>query len=259
MRFSTGLVLCGILLVPCSASAQTLDDPALTVQTVVTGIDFPTTMAFIGDDDFLILQKIDGRVRRVTGGVLQAGEVLDVSVDPDIDKGLLGITVDPDFVNNGFVFLFYSEAAIEGQDAIANRVYRYTWNGSQLVDPHLVLDLPNTNRALVGGIVTFGHDDKLYTVMGSLERFNKLQNVAIHADPDDTSVIFRTNTDGSAIPLPSAPSGVPPVETVPAQPETGGQQDQGGGGGGGGGGTAITTSSLCFFSSIGMMPHVDAM
>jgi len=49
--------------------------------------------------------------------------------------------------------------------------------------------------------------------------------------PDDGS------TDGSAIPLPSAPSGVPPVETVPAQPETGGQQDQGGGGGGGGGGT----------------------
>jgi glucose/arabinose dehydrogenase len=200
MRFSTGLVLCGILLVPSSARAQTLDDPSLTIQTVVTGIDFPTTMAFIGDDDFLILQKGDGRVRRVTAGVLQAGEVLDVSVDPDIDKGLLGIAVDPDFVNNGFVFIYYSEAAVEGLQAIANRVYRYTWNGSQLVDPRLVLDLPNTNRALVGGIVAFGHDDKLYTVMGSLERANKLQNVAIHADPDDTSVIFRTNTDGTAVP-----------------------------------------------------------
>jgi glucose/arabinose dehydrogenase len=200
MRPILRLGVFAILLLPTVAAAQTLDDPALTVQTVVTGIDFPTTMAFIGDDDFLILQKGDGKVRRVTGGVLQAAPVLDVSVDPEIDKGLLGIAVDPDFVNNGYVFLYYSEATVDGLQAIANRVYRYTWDGAQLVDPRLVLDLPNTNRALVGGIVTFGHDDKLYTVMGSLERANKLQNVAIHADPDDTSVIFRTNTDGSAVP-----------------------------------------------------------
>ena len=47
------------------------------------------------------------------------------------------------------------------------------------------------------------------------------------------------STDDTTTPLPVVPSGVPPVETVPAQPETGGgQQDQGGGGGGrtGGGG-----------------------
>ena len=49
------------------------------------------------------------------------------------------------------------------------------------------------------------------------------------ANKDDGS------TDDVA-PLPIAPSGVPQVETVPAQPETGGQQDQGGGGGGTGGG-----------------------
>jgi penicillin-binding protein 1A len=50
------------------------------------------------------------------------------------------------------------------------------------------------------------------------------------ANKDDGS------TDDVA-PLPIAPSGLPPVETVPAQPETGGgQQDQGGGGGGTGGG-----------------------
>jgi penicillin-binding protein 1A len=42
------------------------------------------------------------------------------------------------------------------------------------------------------------------------------------------------STDGSAIPLPSAPSAVPPAETVPAQPETGAQPDQGGDGGAGG-------------------------
>ena len=45
------------------------------------------------------------------------------------------------------------------------------------------------------------------------------------------------STDDTTTPLPVVPSGTPPVETVPAQPETGGgQQDQGGGGGGGTGG-----------------------
>jgi penicillin-binding protein 1A len=38
-------------------------------------------------------------------------------------------------------------------------------------------------------------------------------------------------TEGVAPALPIAPSGVPPAEQAPAEPETGGQQDQGGGGG----------------------------
>jgi glucose/arabinose dehydrogenase len=188
------------VLVASDAQAQVMNDPSLTVEIVVTGLALPTTMAFIGNDDFLILQKNDGRVRRVTGGVLQPGDVLDVPVDSGFDKGLLGIALDPDFVNDRHVFLFYSEAIADNAIAVANRVYRYTWNETLLVDPHLVLDLPNTVKQRIGGIVAFGHDDQLYTVMGDLQRFGKLQNNPTSADPDDTSVIFRTRTDGSALP-----------------------------------------------------------
>ena len=66
---------------PSISGAQTLEDPALQVQLVVGGLSAPTTMAFIGPNDFLVLQKNDGRVRRVINGVLQSGEVLDVAVD----------------------------------------------------------------------------------------------------------------------------------------------------------------------------------
>jgi len=38
-------------------------------------------MAFIGPGDILVLQKGDGRVRRVINGVLQPEQVLDVAVD----------------------------------------------------------------------------------------------------------------------------------------------------------------------------------
>jgi Glucose / Sorbosone dehydrogenase len=82
---------------------------------------------------------------------------------------------------------------------LANRVYRYTWNGSALVSPSLILDLPvapgpNHN----GGTMTFGPDGKLYVVIGDLNHNGQLQNNFSGAAPDNTGVIFRINDDGSA-------------------------------------------------------------
>src|SRR5690348_18223026 len=44
---------------------------------LVAGLSQPTAMAFIGSNDLLVLQKADGRVRRVTNGVLQPGSVVE--------------------------------------------------------------------------------------------------------------------------------------------------------------------------------------
>ena len=46
-----------------------LSDPKLKVELVASGFDFPTTMAFVGPDDFLILEKA-GTVKRITNGVV---------------------------------------------------------------------------------------------------------------------------------------------------------------------------------------------
>src|ERR1044071_9173718 len=72
-------------------SAQTLNDPALRLTEFVACLNQPTAMEFIGANDLLVLQKADGRVRRVTNGVLQTGSVLDVNVDNASERGLLGI------------------------------------------------------------------------------------------------------------------------------------------------------------------------
>ena len=77
--------------------APVITDPGLNVRQVVTGLSAPTTMAFIGANDFLVLQKNDGRVRRVTAGVLQSAAVLDLDVDGQSERGLLGIALHPDF------------------------------------------------------------------------------------------------------------------------------------------------------------------
>lgn len=122
-RFMTGflLLLHGVAF---AASGLVILDPALEFEEVVSGLDLPTTMAFIGPDDILVLQKNDGRVLRVSGGAIQ-GTVLDLAVDGFSERGLLGIAVDPDFVHNGWVYLYYTPSSM-GDDVVGAPAYTWT-------------------------------------------------------------------------------------------------------------------------------------
>src|SRR5262245_13557297 len=198
-----GISLVCLLSYSSFVSAQVLNDPALQLREVVSGLNQPTSMAFIGLRDILVLQKADGWVRRVIDGILQPDPVLDVAVDSSSERGLLGIAVHPNFPTSPFVYLYYTESG-NGSDTsgspapLANRTYRYTWNGSALVSPQLLLDLPVTpGPNHNGGTMTFGPDGKLYVVIGELNRTGQLQNFMGAAAPDDTGVIFRINDDGS--------------------------------------------------------------
>lgn len=189
-----------------SAFAQPmLIDPNLTVSLVASGLDMPTQMVFIGSDDILVLQKNDGKVMRVTNGVLQPTPVLDVDVDPRSFGGLLGITRHPNFQTNKYVYLRYVEGNT-GNDTLgsavdnSNRVYRYTWDSvtGTLTNATLILSLPISQvSGNYGGVLAFGPDGKLYVSMGDLGGTGQLQNNPSGAPPNDTSVILRLNDDGT--------------------------------------------------------------
>jgi aldose sugar dehydrogenase len=139
-------------------ATPTVTDPRLVVRPVVSGLELPTTLAFLGADDFLILEKNSGRVVRVTGGV-QQGAVLDLAVNNASERGLLGIALHPDFANNGWVYLFWScrtagpsadpfvpdettcaatpalgedTSVISATPLLGNRVDRFHWDGAAL-------------------------------------------------------------------------------------------------------------------------------
>jgi aldose sugar dehydrogenase len=200
------LALAALAIVARPAAGQTVSEPGLQVELVTGGLSLPTSLAFIGPNDILVLQKDNGQVRRILNGVLQAGFVLDVAVDSDSERGLLGIAIDPDFVTNRRVFLYYTESSTGADTSgqaipLGNRIYRYTWDGSALVNPVLILDLPVTNGPNHdGGVITFGPDGALYAVIGDLNRGGKLQNIPTGPDPDDTGVILRVDAGGAGLP-----------------------------------------------------------
>src|SRR5438105_4425325 len=57
-----------------------LVDSNLDVRRVVSGLNLPTSMAFIGANDILVLEKATGKVQRVVNGAIQS-TVLDLPVN----------------------------------------------------------------------------------------------------------------------------------------------------------------------------------
>jgi len=170
-------------------------DSNFKVETVVSGLSLPTTMAFLGPDDILVLQKNDGKVMRILSGTLQAEPVLDVSVANEKARGLLGIAIlqsSPD----PLVYLYYTESSVDGGSALGNHVYKYTWNSltGKLENPILVKELPATDDHN-GGVLVADLANTVYAVIGDQHRKGILQNFPT-GDPDDTSVILPVNPAG---------------------------------------------------------------
>jgi aldose sugar dehydrogenase len=212
------------------ARAQTLVDTSLTVSTVVGGLSQPIAMAFIGPNDMLITEKATGQVKRVTNGVV-AGVVLDLPVNSNSERGLLGIALHPKFPKTPYVYLYNTESStgadtnvVANVPLLGNRVDRFTWNGSTLTfdkniiklrafqnDRNNVADptLPVLRGNHNGGVLRFGPDRKLYIIIGDNGRRGWLQNNLAGPVPDDefggpapddahlTGVILRLNDDGT--------------------------------------------------------------
>src|SRR5258705_3753916 len=85
-----------ILLTAATASAQpSVLDHNLAVRTVATGLASPTTMAFLGTNEMFVLEKATGKVQHVMNGTVQATPAVDLAVNSAVERGLLGIALDP--------------------------------------------------------------------------------------------------------------------------------------------------------------------
>src|ERR671918_2807714 len=177
-----------------------IKDPSLKVETVATGLALPTTMAFIGPNDILALEKSKGTVQRIVNGQMLAEPLLRVNVSSEVERGMLGIATSKDNqTGNTNVFLYYTEA--QGGEPVASRLYRYELANEKLVNPVLLLDLP----AVPGprhnsGNILIGPDSNLYVSVGDLDGHITLaQNVRGASGVDGSSSILKVTQDGQPV------------------------------------------------------------
>jgi glucose/arabinose dehydrogenase len=210
----------------------TLFDPELDVRTAIGGLSLPTGLAFIGHSDLLITEKATGMVKRFTNGVPN-GVVLDLAVNFASERGLLGIELHPNFAQNGYVYLFWTESTtgtdtgvLSETSLLGNRVDRFRWNGTNLIHDLHIISLRALQPAFAaeptpaagrgnhdGGKIKFGPDGKLYVMIGDVGRRGQMQNLPdgpfgqgladdqfggpTPGDAHLTGVILRLNDDGT--------------------------------------------------------------
>jgi aldose sugar dehydrogenase len=235
------MVLLGFALATGLSPVQgEINDSDLIVETILSGLEAPTAMTFLGPEDMLVIEKNTGKVQRIVNGEMMGEPLLDLDVANQVERGLLGIAVSENStVGKTYVFLFYTEAepgtqVDEGDDdneeeqtrngdggqPIGNRLYRYelSENGSKLVNPKLLLDLPYLpGPAHNGGAIAFGGPKYSYVcvIIGNLEvpplnegtGTNIAQNIRDGEKPDGRAGIICITQDGEKIKTETAEGG----------------------------------------------------
>jgi len=163
---------------------------------VATGLDGATAMETLPDGRVLVCEQT-GTVRVVDGGRLLEEPLVTLPVDSSWERGVIGVTIDPDFPREPYVYVCW---VAESPDP-HHRVSRFRVENNR-ADPEseqvlLVGDdqtemggnVPNGHQ---GGALHFGPDGRLYIGIGE-------QTAGAPAQALDTFLgkILRINRDGS--------------------------------------------------------------
>jgi aldose sugar dehydrogenase len=192
-------------------------DPTLRVVQVISGLTMPTSMAFLGPDDFLVLQK-EGTVTRVTNGTISSHPLLNATVGKGFTQGMLGITISKNSkLNSTYVFLYYTESLksqTNGQSQIStskpleNRLYRYELVNGKLINPKLLVRPAGTVKQDYmdnGGYLKIGPDNNIYFSVGAITGNNVsavqtlTQNFVNGTAVDGRAGILRITQDGKPV------------------------------------------------------------
>lgn len=185
-----------VLLVHTSMQAATVPLAFIEKQ-VAGGLSAPTAMAFAPDGRLFVCIQT-GALRVIENDVLLPTPFMTLTVNSTGERGLLGVTFDPNFTTNHFLYVYYTATT----PAIHNRISRFTANGNVVVPGSelVILDLNNlgaTNHN--GGAIHFGIDGKLYAGVGenavtaNAQSFGNLLGKILRINPDPANLIPTDN------------------------------------------------------------------
>ncbi|MBN9523636.1 PQQ-dependent sugar dehydrogenase [bacterium] len=176
------------------------------------GLTAPTALAVTPTGQVFVAEQ-GGPLRVALNGTVLPTPFASLTVDSAGERGLIGVAVDPNYLSNGFVYVYYTVPG--GGGAPHNRVSRFTANGDVAVpgSETVLLDLDPLSAATNhnGGALRFGTDGKLYVAVGDNANGANAQTLT-----NRLGKVLRINPDGS-IPADN-PTTIDGLGAVPAGP-----------------------------------------
>jgi aldose sugar dehydrogenase len=195
-----------------SPSGPSITDSHLKVESVFRGINFPSSMAFLGPNDILVLEKNEGTVRRIVNGSMLPQALIHVNVANKAERGMLGIAIAKHNDGPTYVFLYFiqsktknGEDVTEGKEPLCSCLYRYEFRDNTLTNPKLLLKLPAhpgfyVTPDHVGGKLIIGPDQNVYVIIGDVGgHMTQALNIKVGPQADGTAGILRITQDGKPV------------------------------------------------------------
>ena len=184
------IIACIVLL--CTFVYRAAAQTELALRDVITGLDTPWEILW-GPDDWIWITERPGRISRVHP---QTGELRLLATIPDVEEtdngGLLGMALHPDFSDTPHVFVVYTYLVT---GVIREKLVRYTYDGSTLASPVIIIDGITGNIRHDGSRVVFAPDRTLFMTTGDARTRQFAQSHASIAGK-----VLRMTTSGTAPP-----------------------------------------------------------
>lgn len=174
-------------LLPAGFTDSTFAGTGVAAASISSGV----AMQFAPDGRLFVCQQ-NGMLKVYSAAGAYLSTAIDLDVDSDGERGLLGIAFDPNFASNNHIYLYHTVASTPRN----NRISRFTMSGNMVLggsETALVnLDALSGATNHNGGAMHFGSDGKLYVAVGENADTSHAQSIA-----NRHGKILRYNPDGT--------------------------------------------------------------
>lgn len=183
---------------PLPRELETLDYK-INVEVVAEGLDIPWAIAFIDENTILVTER-PGPLRIINNGRLDPEPIKNTpEVIPEGQGGMLDVAVDPDYAQNGWIYLAYSHGSPDKSESgtvpSMTRIVRGKIKGHSWTDQEVIFEAPHetylSTRYHYGCRIVFDDKGYLYFGIGDRGRQNNAQDLSL-----PNGKIFRIHKDG---------------------------------------------------------------
>jgi quinoprotein glucose dehydrogenase len=173
----------------------------VTVEVWVDSLTIPWSLRFMPNGDALVAQRTGSIVRIPNGTKKQVPYFLVPDAVHEVDAGLMGMDLHPDFERNQWIYIMHAYRNEENE--LLSRVLRLKHEGETATVEKVILDDIPAYAIHLGGRIAFGPDGMLYVGTGDMSQPYIAQDLNSLA-----SKILRITPEGEVPadnPFPSSP------------------------------------------------------